>query len=1675
MVATGSNVIFSVAVAGSASSPLPSVSSGTLQLWLKADAGVATNASGQVSLWRDQSGNANDASQTNAEFQPLMVYPPAIGGKAAVRFNGTQDNIDYLYGTGDVGVPNAMTSFTVVNAFSNSNYVNMAWLIGVPVNYGGDRSETVYQTVRDFTTWAYGYEAPFVVPTNTYRIWTDRINTNLTTVELFDTSASGSTNFSGAMPENSTPGAGYYVGGINPAFSYVSGWKLDGDIAEWIVYNGYLSEADRLAVLGYLQAKYYSSGVTNGVSFQWQFDGTNIAGATNTILTLTDVQTNNSGYYTVIVTNSAGSTTSSNAVLTAGYAPSITVQPQSQEIANGTNVTFTASATGTGPLSFQWSLNGANLVQATNSALSLTNVQSINSGSYAVTVSSPFGIAVSSNAVLTVDTVPVIVTQPQSQAVILGSNVTFSFDGTGASSSLPSVASGNLQLWLKADAGVVANASGQVSLWQDQSGNTNDASQTNADFQPLMVYPPAIGGRAAVRFNGNQETYLNGTGDVGVTNAMTSFTVVNAFSSANYVNMAWLIGVPVTYGGDRSETVYQTVRTFTTWAYGYDTPFVVPTNTYRIWTDRISTNLTTLELFDTSANGSTNFAAAMPEASTPGAGYYVGGLNPAFAFVSGWNLDGDIAEWIVYRGYLSDADRLAVLAYLQQKYYQSGDIGASFQWQFDGTNIAGATNATLTVTKVQAIEAGTYSVTVTDAAGSTTSSNAVLVVENPPSITVQPQSQTVLAGTNVTFTASATGTGPLGFQWSLNGANLEQATNSALSLTNVQSINAGSYAVTVSSPFGIAVSSNAVLTVDTVPVIETQPQSQAVILGSNVTFSFDGTGASSSLPSVASGNLQLWLKADAGVVANASGQVSLWQDQSGNTNDASQANTNQQPLLVYPAAIGGKAAVRFNGIQDNVNGDYMYGSNTVGVPDAMTSFMVYEMNSGAPAEQLPTFVGTPPIYGAGRAYWILSGTMAFSTWTYEYTTGFTIPTNTYRIWTDRFSADLGQVNQIDDTATTETNFTENTSGQTPPAAGYYLGGVNPAVQYVVNSRCFGGDIAELIYYQGYLNDDDRLAVLAYLRQKYYQAGITNGITFQWQFDGTNIVGATNATLTLTNVQAIEAGTYSVTVTDAAGSTTSSNAVLTTLSLPDITSSPANQSVVSGTTVTFSATATGTPPVTYQWQFDGTNIAGATNTSLTITDALISNAGSYSMVASSPYGSATSSAATLTVNESTIQVVSTTTTGGGTVVVSIDLIALGTESGVGCSLDFDPTVLTYTGVVLGSGASGGTLLSNVNQIASGHLGLAMAMFSGTFSAGTQDVFDVSFQVAAVTNATSTSLTLGNQPTGEQVSDPSAQALAAVYLPGSVAISFSPLAGDVSPRPNGNQVLNIDDWIQEGRFVAGLDIVSNGGEYQRADCAPRGAPSGGPITVADWVQVGRYAVGLDPLTAAAGPTSPGSDLRTSGHPVKDDNSRPVILAPLSQGGAANSVAVEMIAQGDESALQFSVTFNPSMMQFVNASLGSGAPGAALLQNTNQAASGNLGFAVGLLSPATFAAGTQQLVNLNFAPVSYSNTTAIVFGTTPIQCQLVDSNANILLANYENAALTVGGLVWPTLSINQAGSNIVLSWPSSVIVFGLQSSSSLDGIWTDVVATPATIGSSLVLTSPISTNTVYYRLKF
>jgi hypothetical protein len=148
-------------------------------------------------------------------------------------------------------------------------------------------------------------------------------------------------------------------------------------------------------------------------------------------LTLTNVQLTNDGTYTVVASNSIGVTVSSNAVLAVGYAPAITNQPENQQVVQGTNVTFTVGASGTGPLGFQWYLNGTAVAQGTNSNLALTDVQATNAGGYSVVVSSPFGSVVSSNAVLTVDAPPLILTQPGSRTVTIPSGAIVSIDLTG--------------------------------------------------------------------------------------------------------------------------------------------------------------------------------------------------------------------------------------------------------------------------------------------------------------------------------------------------------------------------------------------------------------------------------------------------------------------------------------------------------------------------------------------------------------------------------------------------------------------------------------------------------------------------------------------------------------------------------------------------------------------------------------------------------------------------------------------------------------------------------------------------------------------------------------------------------------------------------------------------------------------------------------------------------------------------------------------------------------------------------------------------------------------------------------------------------------------------------------------------------------------------------------------
>ncbi len=874
----------------------------------------------------------------------------------------------------------------------------------------------------------------------------------------------------------------------------------------------------------------------------------------------------------------------------------------------------------------------------------------------------------------------------------------------------------------------------------------------------------------------------------------------------------------------------------------------------------------------------------------------------------------------------------------------------------------------------------------------------------------------------------------------------------------------------VSNEIGAVSSLPAVLNIVASPQIVAQPQSQSVLAGSNVTFfvSVTGGGTGELLPAVGSGTLQLWLRADVGVETNSAGQVSEWDDLSGNENDAVQTNANLQPFLANPSTVGNASVVRFNGIQNSSEGDFLQGTNSVGVSNALTAFMFYEMNSGAPAEQMGMFIGVPGSFGGSRGDYIPGGQMAFTTWSYDYLTGYTIPTNTYRIWTDRFNTNQNLAQLFDDTATSTTNFSKSTSGQSPPQAGYYVGGLNPAVEFVGTGLNFGGDIGEILVYQGALSDPDRLTVLNYLKQKYYQVN-GPGLSFQWFLNGTNLPGATNATFYLAAAQVTNAGSYTVVATNAVGSVTSSVAALTIAVPPYFTVQPQSQSNGIDTSVTFSAAAGGNAPLHYQWQLNSVNMANATNTSVTVTNVQSTNGGTYRVVVTNLYGSITSSNAVLTVLTSAVQVVSASAGGSTTVTVPIQLVSAGNENALNFSINFSNAVLTYSSAAVGSNAGSAFLFANASQAGSGRLGLELELASGSFSIGTQQVAVVNFAVANVTNTFVTTITFGTQPTAELVLNAQSATLPATYSAGNVSIAATAWEGDVSPRTNGDGFVAINDWLQEGRFVAGLDTANNGKEFQRADTAPRATQGDGQITVADWVQVGRYAAGLDALETIGGPSAPNF---TNSNVAS--GTRIISLTPLSQNQTTNSIGVQMTAQGNENAVGFSVAFDPVLVNSLSASLGSGASGAVMDVNTNQAASGSLGIALALTPGNNFAAGVQQLVQLSFTSLLYASNVAFAFGDAPVVRQVADTNASILPVSFENATIPVAGSVWPTLGISQAGSNVVLSWPLAAAPLGLQEAPSLGGNWSNVVATPATVGANLVLTSSISTNTEFFRLK-
>lgn len=129
-----------------------------------------------------------------------------------------------------------------------------------------------------------------------------------------------------------------------------------------------------------------------------------------------------------------------------------------------------------------------------------------------------------------------------------------------------------------------------------------------------------------------------------------------------------------------------------------------------------------------------------------------------------------------------------------------------YRWQFNGSDLTGATNASLEIPNVQPANAGFYTVAISNAVGFITSASANLTVLSPPVIVIPPSSQTNLGGTAVSLSVLASGSPPLSYQWNKDGSPVVGAVAPVLSFGSVQPADAGAYTVIVSNLVGVVTS-----------------------------------------------------------------------------------------------------------------------------------------------------------------------------------------------------------------------------------------------------------------------------------------------------------------------------------------------------------------------------------------------------------------------------------------------------------------------------------------------------------------------------------------------------------------------------------------------------------------------------------------------------------------------------------------------------------------------------------------------------------------------------------------------------------------------------------------------------------------------------------------------------
>lgn len=489
------------------------------------------------------------------------------------------------------------------------------------------------------------------------------------------------------------------------------------------------------------------------------------------------------------------------------FAPGIVTQPRDSVVYEGETATFSVGANGTAPLSYQWVHEGSALPGGSNATLVLANPQASDVGDYWVVVSNAVGVVTSQVAVLTVSP------RPPCAAVPAGLVAWWPMDGSG-------------QDWFGRNALAPVGGAAFAGGWIDQAlqlDGMNDYAKANASPDLDVGLGDGLTVEAWIKpanagLMGTLLEWNNGAGSIGAHFCVSVPSTVSGAGSlfANLVDTAGVshqIGsAPGLLRANRYQHVALTYDKASGEAALYLDGSPVAQTNLGVFTPQTSFDLY-VGLRPSGHIAGTYFWGAMDEVSVYGRALAVGEVAAIHAAAMAGKCRSAMPPEIVAQPqdlavFAGDTATFRVLA--------SGTAPLDYQWLFNGAELSGATQSTLLLSRVQPDQAGRYSVRVRNSAGTVTSTEATLTVEqntSPPVITRQPFSRNVEPGSTLVFSVVATGAPPLFYQWQFNELPLPAATNSVLSIPNAQAAHAGSYSVVVSNDYGFAVSDEAILTV----------------------------------------------------------------------------------------------------------------------------------------------------------------------------------------------------------------------------------------------------------------------------------------------------------------------------------------------------------------------------------------------------------------------------------------------------------------------------------------------------------------------------------------------------------------------------------------------------------------------------------------------------------------------------------------------------------------------------------------------------------------------------------------------------------------------------------------------------------------------------------------------